>query len=103
MVFTVLTLSQMAHVLAIRSERESLLTLGLFSTARCSPSLLTFGLQLAMLYVPALNRLLKTTPLTGGELAACLALSSVVFMAVEGEKWIYRHRSIHRSASGVAA
>jgi len=35
MVFTVLTLSQMAHVLAIRSERDSLFTLGLRSNLAC--------------------------------------------------------------------
>jgi Ca2+-transporting ATPase len=57
--------------------------------------LLTFALQMAVLYVPWLNPIFKTEPLSVGELAACLALSSVVFIGVEIEKilvrrgWIY--------------
>jgi Ca2+-transporting ATPase len=35
MVFTTLTLTQMAHLLAIRSETEPLWRLGLAATARC--------------------------------------------------------------------
>ena len=34
MIFTTLALSQMAHVLAIRSERDSLFQQGLFSVLR---------------------------------------------------------------------
>ena len=48
MVFTVLTLSQMGNVLAIRSERESLFRQGLFSNLPLLGAvLLTFGLQMA--------------------------------------------------------
>ena len=97
MVFTVLTLSQLGHVLAIRSERESLFTQGLFSNRMLIGALgLTFLLQMAVLYVPWLNPIFKTTPLSAGELAACLALSSVVFLGVEIEKalvrrgWLYK-------------
>ncbi len=96
MVFTVLTLSQLGHVLAIRSERESLFSLGLFSNRMLIGALLlTFALQMAVLYVPWLNPIFRTAPLSLGELAACLALSSVVFVAVEIEKalarrgWLY--------------
>jgi Ca2+-transporting ATPase len=91
MVFTVLCLSQLAHVLAIRSERASLFTLGLFSNAAlCGAVALTFGLQLATIYVPALNRVFKTEPLSPGELAMALGIAAVVFVAVEGEKWLRR-------------
>jgi P-type Ca2+ transporter type 2C len=57
---------------------------------------LTFALQMAVLYVPWLKPIFKTAPLSVGELAACLALSSVVFLGVEFEKallrrgWLYR-------------
>ena len=48
MVFTVLTLSQMAHLLAIRSERESLFSLGLASNLPLLAAVvLTLVLQLA--------------------------------------------------------
>ncbi|MGE5319865.1 MAG: cation transporting ATPase C-terminal domain-containing protein, partial [Hyphomicrobiaceae bacterium] len=91
MVFTVLTLSQLGHVLAIRSERESLFTQGLLSNVALSAALLlTFAVQMAVLYVPWLNPIFRTAPLSVGELAACLALSSVVFVAVEIEKVLIR-------------
>jgi Ca2+-transporting ATPase len=96
MVFTVLTLSQLGHVLAIRSERESLFRQGVLSNRLLIGALgLTFALQMAVLYVPWLNPVFKTEPLSLGELAVCLALSSVVFFGVEIEKalarrgWLY--------------
>jgi Ca2+-transporting ATPase len=46
--------------------------------------------QLAVVYVPFLQELFKTVPLTAGELALCLVLSTVVFWAIELEKWILR-------------
>ena len=94
MVFTVLSLSQMGHVLAIRSDRESLFKLGLFSNKPLLGAvLLTFALQMATIYVPVLNPIFRTAPLTAGELAVTLMLSSIVFIAVEIEKWWFRRRS----------
>ncbi|MDP3540998.1 MAG: cation-translocating P-type ATPase [Elusimicrobiota bacterium] len=93
MVFTVLCLSQMGHVLAIRSDRESLLTQGPFSNKPLLGAfLLTFGLQMATIYVPALNPVFKTEPLTPGELGFTLVMSSAVFAAVELEKLFKRRR-----------
>lgn len=95
MVFTVLTLSQMAHVLAIRSERDSLFTLGLRSNlALLGAVLLTLGLQLATIYVPVLNPVFKTEPLSLAELALCFGAAAVVLLAVELEKLLQRHRRI---------
>jgi Ca2+-transporting ATPase len=96
MVFTVLTLSQMGHALAIRSERRSLFELGLGSNRPLLLAvLLTFVLQMAVLYVPFLNPIFKTAPLSLGELAFCLALSSVVFFAVEAEKYLIRRGRLY--------
>jgi P-type Ca2+ transporter type 2C len=99
MVFTVLTLSQMAQVLAVRSERQSLLSLGIFSNLPLlSAVLLTFGLQLMLLYVPLFQAIFHTAPLSLAELAACVLLSATVLVAVELEKgltrrgWLYRRR-----------
>lgn len=93
MAFTVLTLIQMGHVLAIRSERESLFSLGLFTNLPLLGSIvLTFALQMATLYVPALNPIFRTVPLSAAELAICLLASSTVFFAVEIEKWFRRTR-----------
>jgi Ca2+-transporting ATPase len=91
MVFTVLCISQLFHVLAIRSEKESLLRAGLFSNKPLlSAVILSFGLQMAVIYIPFLNPLFRTEPLSAGELAITLAVSSVVFFAVEGEKFFKR-------------
>ncbi len=96
MVFTVLALSQMGHVMAIRSERESLFRLGLFSNRPLIGAVvLTFALQLATIYVPALNPVFKTEALTAAELIASLVMSSVVFFAVETEKWLVRRGRIY--------
>ncbi|MGB3943060.1 MAG: cation-translocating P-type ATPase [Candidatus Manganitrophaceae bacterium] len=87
MVFTVLCLSQMGHVLAIRSESESLFSQGLLSNKPLLGAFVfTFALQMATIYTPFLNPVFKTEPLTTGELTATLALSSIVFFAVEVEK-----------------
>jgi P-type Ca2+ transporter type 2C len=97
MVFTVLTLSQMGNVLAIRSERESLFRQGLFTNLPlCGAVLLTFGLQMATIYVPVLNPIFRTAALTLPELAVCVALSSVVFFVIEIEKYLARRGFIYR-------
>jgi Ca2+-transporting ATPase len=91
MVFTVLTLSQMGQALAVRSERESLFRQGLGSNrALLGAVLLTVALQFALIYLPALNTVFHTQPLTAVEVAVCLLASSVVFLAVEFEKWLIR-------------
>jgi Ca2+-transporting ATPase len=102
MVFTVLCLSQLAHVLAIRSERQSLFTQGLFSNRPLLAAvLLTVGLQLAAVYVGPLSRLLRTEPLSPAELGLCVGVASVIFFAVEVEKWIKR-REFGRTAATTA-
>ena len=98
MVFTVLSLSQMGHVLAIRSDKESLFKIGLLSNKPLLGAiLLTFLLQMATIYIPILNPVFKTAPLTAGELFITLVLSSFVFIAVEIEKWFLRRRELVKS------
>lgn len=94
MVFTVLTLCQMAHVLAIRSETESLWRLGLGSNRPLLGAVaLTFVLQMATIYLPWLQPIFKTQPLSALELAICLGVAAVVFIVVEFEKgWRRRNR-----------
>ena len=94
MVFTVLCLSQMGNVLALRSERESVFTQGLFSNKPLLGAFcLTILLQMATIYVPFLNPVFKTQPLSLYELLITAGLSSVVFFAVESDKWLRRRRN----------
>jgi Ca2+-transporting ATPase len=92
-VFTVLCLSQMGHVLAVRSEKESFFTMGFFTNLPLLGAfLITLALQMATIYVPYLNPIFKTKPLTPSELVFTLVLSSVVFCAVEIEKYFRRRQ-----------
>ena len=93
-VFTILCLTQLGHVLAIRSERQSLFRIGLFSNRYLLGAVLfTFLFQMATVYVPILNPIFKTEPLTLVELLFTLALSSIVFFAVELEKFFKRRKT----------
>jgi len=92
MTFTVMSLSQMGHVIAIRSVRRSVFELGLLSNRALAGAVaLTLAFQIAAIYVPFMNAVLRTEPLDPWQLASCLALSCVVFALVELEKYVRRH------------
>lgn len=93
MAFTVLCFSQLGHVMAIRSDWKSIFKLGIFSNKSMLGAIaITVSLQLMIIYLPFLNLIFKTQPLTYFELAITLAVSSIVFWAVEMEKWIKTFR-----------
>jgi len=95
-VFTVLTISQLFHSLAVRSERESLFTIGITSNPYMLGAVsLTVALQLMVIYVPALNAVFKTQPLPLYDLAVCFALSSLSLVAVEIEKALVRRGRLY--------
>jgi Ca2+-transporting ATPase len=97
MVFTVLAMSQLGHVMAIRSERDSLFTQGIASNLPLALAVgFTVLLQLAVIYVPWLNRIFHTQPLSAAELALCFGLSSIVFVGVELEKALVRRGLVYR-------
>ncbi len=100
-VFTVLTLSQLFQVLGIRSERASLFQVGILSNLPLLGAvLLTVALQLAVIYLPFLNIVFKTQPLSMTELLVCFGLASLVFVAVEAEKLLARAGLIYGAAGG---
>jgi len=83
----------MGHALAVRSGRDSLFKIGLFSNkALLGAVLLTFILQLAVVYLPFMQELFKTVALPASALLISLGLSTVVFWGVELEKWFLRRR-----------
>jgi Ca2+-transporting ATPase len=88
MAFTVLCFSQMGLAMAFRS-RFSVFTAGVFTNWRMVGAIsTTFILQLMLIYVPQLNAVFKTQPLSLKELLITIAVSSIVFWAVEAEKFI---------------
>ncbi|WP_223650579.1 cation-translocating P-type ATPase [Hymenobacter psoromatis] len=94
MVFTMLLFSQLGLGLAVRSRRASFFRLGLLSNKPLLGALLgSVALQLLLLYVPFFNRLFHTQPLSGGEMGITVAVSSLVFWAVEGQKLLGRWRA----------
>ena len=97
-VFTVLTVSQLFHSLAVRSETTSLFQIGLFTNLPMLGAVgLTLLLQLAVIYLPALNSIFYTEPLPLFDLMVCLALSSLVLFVIEIEKWLIRRGVIYSS------
>jgi Ca2+-transporting ATPase len=91
MVFTTLTLAQMGQALAIRSGRDSIFTIGFLSNkALLGSVILTFLLQMAVVYVPFLQGIFKTVSMSGKDLTISLLLSTVVFWVVEIEKYVRR-------------
>jgi Ca2+-transporting ATPase len=98
-VFTVLTVSQLFHSLAVRSESASLFSIGLFSNLPILGAVvLTLMLQMLVIYLPAMNEIFHTQPLPLFDLAVCLVLSSLVLFAVEIEKWLVRRGVLYRNS-----
>ena len=92
-VFTVLCFSQLWHVLAIRSETRSLFKIGFFSNKFMVLAILvTVLLQLAVIYVPFLNKFFHTQPLTLAEMLTATGVAAIVFFVVEIEKTVKRIR-----------
>lgn len=84
MIFTTVTLSQMGNALALRSDRESVFKMGIFSNKLLIGSiLLTTLLQLAVIYLPFMQKIFHTQALSAVDLLISLGLSVVVFAAVE--------------------
>ena len=93
MIFTTLTMAQMGNALATRSERDTLWQIGLLSNKTMLGSvILTFLLQLAVIYVPFLNRAFSTTPLSLRDLLVSLAFSVVLFSVIELFKWVRQRK-----------
>jgi len=93
MVFTTLALSRVGLAETMRSERDSLFQIGLLSNRPLLGAVaLTVGLQLMVIYSPVLQPIFQTTALSAGDLAISLGLSTVVFWAIELQKWFVRRQ-----------
>ena len=61
----------------------------------------TVGLQLLLIYIPVLNRIFDTAPLSVLELGLCAGCAVIVLIAVEAEKWLVRHGLIYQASGSV--
>ncbi|MAT98481.1 MAG: ATPase [Anaerolineaceae bacterium] len=94
MVFTTLTLAQMGNALATRSNIDSIFKIGLFSNRLMVVAvLITFLLQIALIYVPFLQEFFNTEALPLMDLLIALGTSLVVFVAVEISKLLIRNQA----------
>jgi P-type Ca2+ transporter type 2C len=99
MVFTSLALLQLGHALGVRSERDSLLRLGLTSNRPLLVAVVgSVAVQLAVVYTAWGQTLFHTEALAALELAIVLLASTIVLLVVEAEKAV--RRRLDRSASG---
>ena len=86
MVFTTLCLAQMGHALSARSDLPLVQVAPFSNPWLLWAVVLTTGLQMLLLYVPALSTFFGTTPLTASDLAVCVGFSLVFFLYLELEK-----------------
>jgi Ca2+-transporting ATPase len=84
LLFTTLILAQMALAVEVRSENDSLFRIGLFSNPSMVGALLvTFALQMAVVYLPFFQNIFETQPLSVGELGIALGAALVVLISAE--------------------
>ena len=93
MVFATLAFSRIFLAMAMRSERDFLIKRGLFSNKPLLGAIvLTFALQMAVIYVPWFQSVFATRSLTSQELLICLGVSTAGLWAVEIQKLFFRVR-----------
>lgn len=93
MVFAALAFTRIFLALAMRSERESIVSKGVLTNKpMLGAILLTFVLQLAVIYTPWIQPIFQTQPLTLTELLICLDVGTLGFWIVELQKLIRRRR-----------
>jgi Ca2+-transporting ATPase len=94
MLFFTVTMSQLCQSLAVRSQRDSVFAIGFRSNrAMLWTFIATLALQLCVTYLPFLQPVFRTVPLSARDLAICLVVSSLTFWAVELEKFLRRRRA----------
>lgn len=92
-VLNVLCLSQMGHLLAIRTENNFFIGVGMFSNKPLIAAVfLVLILQIVITYVPFLQQIFHTEALTVNELIVVAVLSVLVFFVVEIEKAFSRRK-----------
>jgi len=91
MIFTVVTMSQLFQSLAVRSNRDSIFRIGFHTNpAMLGTFFVTLALQMAVIYLPFLQGIFRTVPLSPRDLGISFILSTSVFWVVELDKLVAR-------------
>jgi Ca2+-transporting ATPase len=94
LLLTTLIFSQVILALEVRSERNSLFHIGLFSNPLMVAAFLsTVGLQVAVVYLPFLQRVFSTKPLGIRDLLIAFGSGLAVVAVVEVWKWVLRRKT----------
>ncbi len=94
MVFSTLAFCRIGLAQSMRSERESLFRMNLLSNQPLLGAIIiTFILQLLVVYVPVLQEIFHTIALSPKDLVISLVLSTIVILAMELDKWRLRYFS----------
>ncbi|PIY62087.1 ATPase [Candidatus Uhrbacteria bacterium CG_4_10_14_0_8_um_filter_58_22] len=93
--FTSMVVFQLCNVFSMRSIRTSIFRLGFLSNGYVFLAVVASMLmQVAVLYLPPLQRIFRTVPLGLVDWAAIVVVSSSVFFAVEIYKWFLRRKAL---------
>ena len=93
MAFATLTLSQLFHAFDVRSERASLLHIGLFTNPAMNRAfLIGLAMQLAVLCLPPLQAVFHTVPMSPAEWTVVLILAVMPVVVCETVKGVSRAR-----------
>ena len=93
LLFTTLIFSQVILALEVRSERSSLFSIGLLTNPLMVGAFLsTVGLQVAVVYLPFLNRVFSTAPLGLRDLLIAFGSGLAVLVVVEAWKLVLRRK-----------
>jgi Ca2+-transporting ATPase len=89
--FIVLSCSQLFHSFNCRSMQDSIFTLGIFTNTKLVlATLVSFCMQMAVVYIPALQSVFKTQPLGVNDWILVLVISSFPLWAMELIKLVTR-------------
>jgi P-type Ca2+ transporter type 2C len=96
--FTLLAVCEWFNVLNCLSDRRSALTFDIFKDPWLVGGLVIGNaLQLAVIYVPVLNRIFHTVPIPLGEALAIGAAASLVLWVEEVRKLVVHHARLHHA------
>lgn len=93
---TMVVVAEIFYLFNVRRFTASGFTLETFTGNRVAvgASVLLLLLQMVFLYLPAMNILFGTAPIGPGTWGVIVGLGAMIFVVVEGEKWLWRRRGV---------